>query len=172
MPTGSGAGLGTNVSNDLIMLMVAVLTGGHPPPLPPPPPPPLAGRQHWKVAGPGQRPTRHRQRLIDESGMTGEPAAVFPVVHGEVKRQFPPAPQDVLMQHLTSAGSLGHSPENDWPPPPLHEEVEMQTPGVPFAVQGPFTASTGSDTARTDRARMLYFMMCGSTLKFESNWPR
>lgn len=97
---------------------------------------------------------------------------MFPVVHEEVKRQFPPAPQDVLTQHLTSAGSLGHSPENDWPPPLLHEEVEMQTPGVPFAVQGPFTADAGSDTARTVSARMAYFMMCGFNLKFECNCAR
>lgn len=102
--------------------------------------------------------------------MTGEPVAVFPVVHEEVKRQFPPAPQAVLTQHLTSAGSLGHSPENDRPPPLLHEEVEMQTPGVPFAVQGPLMASTWSDTTRTQRAKMLYFMIVMYLYEVEGNY--
>lgn len=58
---GSGEGLGTNPSNSLIKLTVAVLTGGgvHP----------VAGRQHLKSAGPGQRPyppSVERMRRRDE----------------------------------------------------------------------------------------------------------
>jgi hypothetical protein len=58
---GSGEGLGTKPSNSLIKLTVAVLTGGgvHP----------VAGRQHLKSAGPGQRPyppSVERTRRHDE----------------------------------------------------------------------------------------------------------
>ena len=57
-----------------------------------------------------------------------------------VKRQVPPDPHD-LVQHWTSAGSLGQNPGREVPPPLEHVPVAMQTPGRPLAVHGPFKAA-------------------------------
>ena len=69
------------------------------------------GRQHLKVEGPGQRPDAYegvRWCCVQEEdgGRT-----VLPEAQAEEKRQFPPVPQEVLVQHLMSAASLGQAPE-------------------------------------------------------------
>lgn len=86
-------------------------------------PPPLPARQHLKSAGPGQSPDSEDPE------------------HCDVKRQFPPDPQDGLTQHLISVGSLGQNPDLKLPPAPLQLAVEMQTPGVLLIVQGPLTVA-------------------------------
>jgi len=124
---GSGAGLGTNPSNPLIKETVAPLTEEGPQLLlgvPVPVPVLFPGRQHLKLAGPGQRPE-----------------TVFPLAHVLAERQLPPSPHVGLVQHFTWPGSLGQNPVWDVPPEEEQDAVVMHTPGVPFAVQGPLRAA-------------------------------
>ena len=65
---------------------------------------------------------------------------MLPVVQLERKRHVPPEPQD-LVQHWTLLGSFGQNPGRDVPPPEEQVVVAKQTPGSPFAVQGPLTAA-------------------------------
>ena len=86
--------------------------------LPPPP-----GTQHLKLAGPGHRPVR------------------VLVLHEDVKRQLPPLPHEVLVQHLMSSGVPGQAFEMYLPPAEVHFAVAMQTPGAPpEPVHAPLTA--------------------------------
>ncbi|KAL9004500.1 MAG: hypothetical protein Q9188_002679 [Gyalolechia gomerana] len=62
------------------------------------------------------------------------------------KRQLPPLPQEVLVQHLISAGRPGQAFWIWVPPLEVQSAVGMQTPGAPPApVQGPLA------TARSTR---------------------
>jgi hypothetical protein len=79
---------------------------------------------------------------------TGDPE------HCDVHLQFPPAPHDVLVQHLMSVGSFGQCPTWEVPPPLLHEAVARQTPGVPLTLQGPFTAAFTKEARRRNAARL------------------
>ena len=107
--------------------------------LPPPGVPPLLGSQHWKVAGPGQRPVFEVPLQLD------------------VKRQLPPEPHSGLMQHFTLSGSLGQKPERKEPSPAAQLEVVMQTPGVPSIEQGPLTAAR--PRGRTERRIAVVIMI-------------
>lgn len=62
------------------------------PPIDECPPPPPDASQHLKLAGPGHR----LDTVVPE--------------HWLVQRQFPPLPQLVLVQHLTSSGVPGQAP--------------------------------------------------------------
>jgi len=87
---------------------------------------PGLGRQHLKLAGPGQRPV-----------------TVFPDSQAFTSLQVPPeVPQTGFVQHWTFLGSLGQNPGVDVPPLEAQEEVVAQMPGVPLAMaQGPFRAA-------------------------------
>ncbi|KAI9780284.1 MAG: hypothetical protein M1816_003126 [Peltula sp. TS41687] len=86
------------------------------------------GRQHLKLSGPGQRLE-----------------AMLPVLHEDVKRQLPPLPQEVLVQHRMLSGVPGQALTMEVPPPEEQLEVEMQTPGAPPApVQGPLSDARGA----------------------------
>jgi len=84
----------------------------------------LGGKQHLKLAGPGQSPARTE-----------------PEEHVEAHLQSPPVvPQLALVQHLMSVGVPGQAPEIKSPPPAVHAAVAIQTPGRPPApVQGSLT---------------------------------
>lgn len=91
-------------------------------------PPLVPGTQHLKSVGPGHKPVR-----------------VLPL-HEEAKRQLPPLPQEVLVQHLISAGRPGQAFWIWVPSLEVQSAVGMQTPGAPPApVQGPLA------TARSTR---------------------
>jgi len=72
--------------------------------------------------------------------MVNIPVCVFPVVQELVKRQVPPLPH-VLVQHLTSEGSLGQYPLWVVPPADVQELELKQTPGVLPAVQASLIAA-------------------------------
>lgn len=80
---------------------------------------------------------------------------MFPLAHWLVNLQFPPEPQAVLVQHLTSAGSLGQYPLWEIPPPEEQVEVEIQVPGVPPTEQGPLRAAWERPTVRRRLERMV-----------------
>jgi hypothetical protein len=77
------------------------------------------------------------------------------VLQEDVKRQLPPLPQDVLVQHLMWAGVPGQALEINEPPAEVHFAVAMQTPGAPPApVQAPVTLTLGESVWERERERV------------------
>lgn len=157
LPVGSGEGLATKPSKLLIRLTVAALTAGGAQAAP--------GRQHLKSAGPGQRPgaSGSGQSLSLHESMAEEniPEAVLPEAQALVKRQLPPLPQEVLVQHRTLSGSLGQNPEWVVPPPLVQSVLTRQTPGVPPALQAPLTAARAKPAKMTRRGTES--IVCGAS---------
>ena len=119
---------------------------------------PLLVMQHLKSLGPGQ-----------------SPVSVTPVLQPDVQRQSPRSvsvPQVGFVQHLMSAAVPGQAFEMKLPPPEVHCEVGMHTPGAPASpVQGPLTAArvTRAATWEVPVARTMSEMVVRSCILRKRN---